>query len=343
MLMIRPHRAFRMCGKAARHIYKTVSKFDVKMLCQSSSDDSASVPQRKSPTLLTMTSRRPKRSATVLINWSHRPASVMSVSTATQSTPLACNCRRVCCAATLLERYAMAIRAPSCASRTASPRPMPLLPPVTSATRLRSDILIPGKIAWKDFQYSLAAAAVLPKPRHDHRHVIRLFRSPGPFLGCSHQRLSNHERRSALHVDGCFLQTSNPKFFAINVLRLDQAVTVSDQERVGAHDQQSFLINVIFHHAENHAAYVQFLGTAFADQKCRQVACVCIPQSSCPAVISSDEECRESVVASVAHQMLVQAGHQLRHAQALAAFRKHLAAQCRLQTGHQQCSRNSLP
>src|SRR6266852_4760567 len=49
----------------------------------------------------------------------------------------------------------MAMRAPSCDSRRASPRPMPLLPPVTSATRLRSDILLPGKISRKNFQYSL--------------------------------------------------------------------------------------------------------------------------------------------------------------------------------------------
>src|SRR5256885_9594043 len=53
-LMIRPQRAFRICGSAARHIYKTVSRFDVKMPSQSCSDDSASAPQRKSPTLLTM-------------------------------------------------------------------------------------------------------------------------------------------------------------------------------------------------------------------------------------------------------------------------------------------------
>ena len=185
--MIRPQRAFRMCGNAARHIYKTVSRFEVKMDCQSGSDDSASVPQRKSPTLLTITSSRPKRSTTVLINWSQRPASVISVSTATQSTPLACNRRNVCCAATLLERYAMAIRAPSCASRRASPRPIPRLPPVTSATRLRSDILFPGEISWKYFQYSLAVAEVLPKPRHDHGHVIGLFRGSGPLFRRSHQ------------------------------------------------------------------------------------------------------------------------------------------------------------
>src|SRR5229473_6395055 len=192
----------------------------------------------------------------------------------------------------------MTIRAPSCASLSASPRPIPLLPPVTSATRLRSDILLPGKISWKDFQYSLAVAEVLPKPRHNYRHIVSLFRSPGPLFRRSHQGFRDHERRSPLHAHGCFLQTSNPKFFPINVLRLDQAVTVSDQEGVGAHGQRSFLINVIFHHAENHTAYVQFLGTAFADQKCRQVTGVCIAQSSCRTVISRDEECRKPVVAS---------------------------------------------
>src|SRR5713101_3702105 len=143
----------------------------------------------------------------------------------------------------------MAKRAPSWASRNASPRPMPRLPPVTSATRLRSDIRLPGRISWKDFQYSLAAAEVLPEPRDDHRHVIGLFGSPGPFFRRRHQRLGNHERRGALHVDRGFLQAANPKFFAVDVFRLDQAVTVSDQERLRSHRQRSFLINIIFNYA----------------------------------------------------------------------------------------------
>src|SRR5712664_1803162 len=126
----------------------------------------------------------------------------------------------------------MAIRAPSCASRKAIPRPIPLLPPVTSATRLRSDILLPGKISRKDFQYSLAARELLPEPRDDYRHVISLFGSPGPFFRSSHQRLGDHEWRSAPQVLSGFLQTANPKFFAIDVLRLDQSVTIADQQRV---------------------------------------------------------------------------------------------------------------
>src|SRR6266852_1016385 len=95
----------------------------------------------------------------------------MSVSTATQSTPLACKWRSVCCAATLLERSAMAMRAPSCASREESIRPMPLLPPVTSATRLRSDILLHGKIYSKDFQYSLVPFQ-LAGTLHRFRHPV---------------------------------------------------------------------------------------------------------------------------------------------------------------------------
>src|SRR2546422_846470 len=50
--MIRPQRALRMCGNAARHMYKTVSRFDVKMLCQSCRDDSASVPLLRRDILL---------------------------------------------------------------------------------------------------------------------------------------------------------------------------------------------------------------------------------------------------------------------------------------------------
>src|SRR3984893_13825752 len=103
-LMMRPQRLRRMSGKVARLIYRTVIRFEEKILCQSSSEDSASVPQRKSPTLLTSTSILPKRSATVRESCSARCASVTSVSTATQSAPLVCSCSRVCCAAALFER-----------------------------------------------------------------------------------------------------------------------------------------------------------------------------------------------------------------------------------------------
>src|SRR5437899_59687 len=159
----------------------------------------------------------------------------------------------------------MAMRAPPCASRRASPRPIPLLPPVTNATRSRSDILLPGKITWKDFQYSLAAPEVLPKPGDAHRHVIGLLGSSGPLLGRRHQRLGDHEGRGTLHMDGSFLQTANPKFFAVYVLRLDQAVTISDQQRVGTYRQRSFLVDVIFHDAQDHAALVQLLRTTLAN------------------------------------------------------------------------------
>src|ERR1700674_1079456 len=127
----------------------------------------------------------------------------------------------------------MAIRAPSCASRIASPRPMPLLPPVTSATRLRSDIHLPGKISRKDFQYSLAAAEVLPESRDDYRHIISLFGSSGPLLHRRHQGLCDHERGGALHPDRGFLQPANPKFFSVTIFRFNQPIAVSNPQRVG--------------------------------------------------------------------------------------------------------------
>src|SRR6267378_3573037 len=200
----------------------------------------------------------------------------------------------------------MAIRAPSCASRKAIPRPIPLLPPVTSATRLRSDILLPGKISRKDFQYSLAAAEVLPEPRDDYRHIISLFGSSGPLLHRRHQGLCDHERRGALHTDRGFLQPANSNFFSVNIFRFNQTVTVSNQQRVGPYCQRSFLIGVIFLDAQDHAAFIQLLRSAAADQKCRKVTRICITQRSRGAVITRNEESREPVIAGVAHQMLVQ-------------------------------------
>src|SRR5215831_13032538 len=115
----------------------------------------------------------------------------MSVSTATQSAPPVCNWRSVCCAAALFERYAMAIRAPSWASRSANPLPIPRLPPVTSATRFLSDILSPAN-PLKDFQYSLGEAGVLLKPCNDDGHVVGLLGRSRPFFGCCHQRFRHH-------------------------------------------------------------------------------------------------------------------------------------------------------
>src|SRR5712691_8471231 len=237
----------------------------------------------------------------------------------------------------------MAMRAPSCASRNASPRPIPLLPPVTSATRLRSDILLPSKISWKDFQYSPAAPEVLPKPCDNDRHVIHLLRSPRPLLRRCHKRLCDHERRGSLQTNRSFLYPANPKFLAVNILRLNQSVTVANHQSIGSDLQGALLINVIIENPKNHAALFQELRRSMTNEKRGQVTCVRISQRSGDAVVDSDKEGREAVVARVADQMLIQTGHEFRSAQAVAALRKQLAAQRRLKTGHQKGSGNSLP
>src|SRR6266571_7474487 len=172
----------------------------------------------------------------------------------------------------------MAMRAPSCASRNASPRPIPLLPPVTSATRLRSDILLPGEISWEDFQYSPAAPEVLPKPRDNDRHVIHLFRSPRPLLRRCHKRLCNHEWRGSLQTNRGFLQPANPKFLAVNILGFNQSVTVANHQRIGSDFQGAFLINVIIENPKNHAALFQELRRSMTNEKRGQVTCVRISQ-----------------------------------------------------------------
>src|SRR6266568_328755 len=185
----------------------------------------------------------------------------------------------------------MAMRAPSCASRNASPRPIPLLPPVTSATRLRSDILLPGEISWKDFQYSPDAPEVLPKPRDNDRHVIHLLGSPRPLLRRCHKRLCDHERRGSLQTNRSFLQPANPKFLAVNILRLNQSVTVANHQCIGS---------------DFHGALFQELRRSMTNEKRGQVTCVRISQRSGDAVVDSDKEGREAVVARVADQMLIQ-------------------------------------
>src|SRR5262245_44572426 len=122
----------------------------------------------------------------------------------------------------------MAIRAPSCASRTASPRPMPRLPPVTSATRFRSDIFPANPL--KVFQYSLREEVVLPQPRDDDRHIIGLFRSARPLFRGGHERFRNHQWLCALYADGRILQSRDSKLLAIHVFRLNQAIAVANQQ-----------------------------------------------------------------------------------------------------------------
>src|SRR5712692_3054957 len=200
----------------------------------------------------------------------------------------------------------MAIRAPSCASRSASPRPIPLLPPVTNATRFRSDILLPAESPPRIFQYSLAATNVLPKPRDEDGHIIRLLGSSGPFFRGGHERLRNHQRCGPVNSDSHFLQPGDSKFFAINIFRLDQAITIADEQRIRRNFQDALLINVILDNAEYHAALVQKMCRVVADQKGRQVTCVRIAKSSCGAVVDSNEKGGEAVVSGVAHQMFVQ-------------------------------------
>jgi len=83
----------------------------------------------------------------------------------------------------------MAIRAPS-APAVQQARGQCPAPRRYQATRLRSDILLPGKISRKDFQYSLAAAEV-----HRSRATITSYHQPvREFRHSSHR---GHHRDSA--------------------------------------------------------------------------------------------------------------------------------------------------
>src|SRR5580704_7399051 len=139
----------------------------------------------------------------------------------------------------------MAMRAPSCARRTAIPRPIPRLPPVISATRLTSGILLLandyGKLvsiahsrnphyrsSGKRFlsEYHLIE---LSKPRNDHRHIVRLLRRACPLFRGQHKRLANSDRLGALHANRRFLQPADAKFLTVHIFWLDQSIAVLHQ------------------------------------------------------------------------------------------------------------------
>src|SRR5579863_3390672 len=162
----------------------------------------------------------------------------------------------------------MTTRAPSCARRTAMPRPMPRLPPVISATRLRRDIPLLKRRSWKACQYSAVFAGAAARPEclqrvalvkagDDYRHVVSLFGGAGPFFGGGHERLSYRLGRAVLHGHRGLLQTTNSEFFAVDIFRLDQTVAVAHQERIGRHDHRAFLVAVVLDDTEDHAAFVE--------------------------------------------------------------------------------------
>src|ERR1700751_1246214 len=141
----------------------------------------------------------------------------------------------------------MATRAPSCASFTAIPRPIPRAPPVINATRFRSDIRLPEEAKVKKNQYSLAAQqsnrtrafffsrshitpenlvlGKLTKTGNHHGHVVGLFGRPSPLLCSSHQRFGNDAWRRTLHVHCGLLQPANAELFSVEIFRPKPAVT----------------------------------------------------------------------------------------------------------------------
>src|SRR5579859_6341964 len=235
------------------------------------------------------------------------------------------------------------MRAPSCARRMAIPRPMPRLPPVISATRLTSAILLLSTALPKACQYSPVAKRPLPQPRDDDGHIIGLFGSPGPFVGRDHQGASDGVRIRGLYANRSLLQAADAELLAVSIFRLDQAVTVLNQKSVWRDDDRIFFVGVLFHHTEHHAASFQVLRRAVGDALSWSVSGVGVAQRAGRAVIDRNEKRREAVVASVAHQVGIQAGYKFSRAHVFASRREQLAAQSGLKTGHQQSGGNSLP
>src|SRR5271154_985503 len=72
------------------------------------------------------------------------------------------------------------------------------------------------------------------------------------------------------------------------------------------------------------------------------MASIAVTERACGAVIDGDKKCGETIVAGVAHKVLVEARDQFGCAKRFAAGREHLAAQSGLETGHEERGGNSL-
>src|SRR5882724_1853527 len=119
----------------------------------------------------------------------------------------------------------------------------------------------------KKLEYSVAREERLAKARDDNSHVIGLLGSASPLFGSGHERFGDHERSRALQTDGGFLQPTNAKFFAVDIFRLDEAVTVANEQRVRPHNDSALLIAIVLDDAEDHAAFVQAFGFAVTDEE----------------------------------------------------------------------------
>src|SRR5271156_5279672 len=186
------------------------------------------------------------------------------------------------------------------------------------------------------------AALALFQARHNHRHIVRLLRGSGPLFHAGHERLADFARRQGLHANRGLLEPRYAELLAVDILRLDQPVAVADEQRIARHRDDALFVIVVLDDPENHAAFIEVQRFGRTQQERGKVSGVAVAQRACGTVVHRNKERREAVVTRIAHQMLVEPRYEFRGAQPLAARRQHLAAQRRLQAGHQQRGGNSL-
>src|SRR5262249_23370965 len=114
-----------------------------------------------------------------------------------------------------------------------------------------------------------------------------------------------------MQTNGGLFEAPDADLLAVDVLRLDESVTVADEECFWPDGNGTLFVGVIFKYAEHHAPFVQAHGLAMANQKRREVSSVGVAQRSGRAVIDGDEEGGEPVVSGIADKMPVEPGNQL--------------------------------
>src|SRR5712672_2899548 len=114
------------------------------------------------------------------------------------------------------------MRTPSLARRKAIPLPIPRVPPVINATRLRNAIHVLVSRNLEFFKYSPAAEPALntsTQARDDHGHVVGLFGGAGPFVGGLHHALRDGTGRSCIQAQCGIPQALDAKLLAVDIFR----------------------------------------------------------------------------------------------------------------------------
>src|SRR5689334_15431613 len=235
----------------------------------------------------------------------------------------------------------MAMRTPSRPRPKAMPLPMPRLPPVIKATRWRNADNPPPRTQNEQTRYRIPGELPsarkniwLAEPGDDYRHVVGLLWRASPLFYGGEQRLSDTLDTGVAEAQNFACETRGAKFFAVNVLRLEQTVTEADKYGTGLDSDYRLQVLGVIEEADDGSALVQFFHMAVANKKWSNMAGVGVSQGASGVIVFRIKKSRISVVRSIDVEMLVERRHNLTRRSM--AIENRLTAKRGLQAGHEK-------